>query len=209
MMRLPVTLLLACAGAALAAGPAQAVNAATQTYVFVCENQTTNTVRATGAEAWVFRPGGTLRLPSVPGEAGSYSDGSFMLLIEGQTARLGAVGADPVLCRNDRRSAIWEKAKLDGADFRAVGNEPGWHLEIREQSRIVLVADYGASRVELPLPEPITDTATRTTRWDAGELVLEVTGRPCRDSMSGELFETEVRVTWQGRTLRGCGRALH
>jgi len=209
-MHLPATLLLVCSGTALAAAPGTPVNAATQTYVFVCDNQTTNTVRASATEAWVFRPGETLRLPSVPGEvAGSYSDGNFMLLIEGQTARLGAVAAGPVSCRNDRRRAIWEKAKLDGADFRAVGNEPGWHLEIREQSRIVLVADYGASRVELPLPEPVTDTATRTTRWDAGELLLEVTGRPCRDSMSGERFEAEVRVTWQGRTLRGCGRALH
>jgi hypothetical protein len=27
--------------------------------------------------------------------------------------------------------------------------------------------------------------------------------------MSGELFESEVSVQWQGQILSGCGRALH
>ncbi len=49
----------------------------------------------------------------------------------------------------------------------------------------------------------------RRSGWEAGELVLEVLGRPCQDSMSGERFESEVVVTWKGQTLRGCGRALH
>lgn len=83
--------------------------------------------------------------------------------------------------------------------------EPG---NVRGKSH-VLIADYGATRVELPLPEPSVDHDARSTRWDAGENILEVIGRPCRDSMSGESFETEVIVNWKGRTLRGCGRALH
>ena len=130
-------------------------------------------------------------------------------LVDGEAARFGEVGEDMSSCRNDRRRAVWEKAKLDGADFRAVGNEPGWNLEIQEGTRIVLIADYGASRVELPLPQPSVDRRNRTTLWDAGDLVLAVIGRPCRDSMSGESFESEVVVTWGEQTLRGCGRALH
>ncbi len=35
-------------------------------------------------------------------------------------------------CTYDRRASIWEHAKLSGVDFRAVGNEPGWVLEVRE-----------------------------------------------------------------------------
>ncbi len=100
---------------------------------------------------------------------------------------------------NDPRQAIWERAKLDGADFRAVGNEPGWSLEIIAGNRILLITGYGASRIELPLPEPDVDQTNRRTRWDAGELIVEVTGRPCRDSMSGEIFETEVSVHGRGR----------
>ncbi len=182
----------------------------TETYVFVCDEQASYTVRITGTEAWIFRPEGTLRLPAAPsGEGRRYTDGDFEICIEGEQARLGETRGELRTCHNDRRRAVWERAKLDGADFRAVGNEPGWHLEIREQSRIVLVADYGESQVEKPLPEPIVDPETRTTRWDAGELVLEVIGSPCTDAMSGERFPSEVLVHWRYRTLRGCGRALH
>lgn len=182
----------------------------TETYVFVCDEGTSYTVRTTGTDAWVFRPDGTLQLPVVPSDrVRRYSDGNFELRIEGEKAWLGERGGEPRACRNDRRRAIWERAKLDGADFRAVGNEPGWYLEIRKQRRIVLVADYGETRVELPLPEPAVDPSSRATRWDAGELVVEVTGHPCTDTMSGEQFPSEVMVHWEGRTLRGCGRALH
>ncbi len=180
------------------------------TYVFVCSEQTAYTVRATEAKAWVFHQKGTLMLPAVPAKMGTkYSDGAFELWIDGQQAQLGESGSKLQRCRNGRRRAVWEKAKLDGADFRPVGNEPGWNLEILEGSRIVLVADYGVSRVELPLPQPTVDRDARMTRWDAGELIAEVIGRPCRDSMSGESFEATVVATWGEQTLRGCGRALH
>ena len=182
----------------------------TVTYVFVCDEQTAYTVRASETKAWLFHPNGTLMLPAVPaGQGTSYSDGAYELWIEGQQAQIGESGSELQQCRNDPRSAVWEKAKLDGADFRAVGNEPGWNLEILEGSRVVLITDYGASRVELPLPQPTVDSEARTTRWDAGELVVEVIGRHCLDSMSGEPFETTVVVSWGGQTLRGCGRALH
>lgn len=184
--------------------------AASKTYAFVCSGNMAFTVRTSRAEAWVFHQSGTRRLPAIPAERGiKYSDGAFELWIEGEHAQLRKTGGPPLSCRNNPRRAMWERAKLDGADFRAVGNEPGWSLEIMQRRRMVLIADYGATRLELPLPEPTVDRTTRHTRWDAGEIILEAFGRPCHDSMSGELFETEVIVHWQGLTLRGCGRALH
>lgn len=181
-----------------------------ETYVFRCDDGNSYTVQAREFEARVFRAGGTLDLlVMVSDEGRRYSDGHFELRIEGQQALLGAVPGELLQCDNDRRAAVWEAAKLDGVDFRAVGSEPGWHLEFRELSRIVLVADYGTSRVEVPLPEPTENTGTGTTRWDAGELVIEVTNSPCADTMSGEKFPSRVIVHWQGRTLRGCGRPLH
>ena len=190
--------------------PGAAPAVAPKTYVFVCSDNLAYTVRATEAEAWLFRPEGTRRLSAAPARQGTrYSDNVFELRIENELAQLGESGGPLLSCRNDPRRAVWERAKLDGADFRAVGNEPGWNLEILAGTRMRLIADYGASRVELPLPEPSVDREARRTRWDAGEIVLEVIGRPCRDSMSGESFESEASVHWQGRTLRGCGRALH
>jgi len=200
----------ACGGGQPATVPEPPAADEAATYVFVCDEQTAYTVRATEAKAWLFHPKGTLMLPAVPAQTGvKYADGAFELWVDGQQAQLGESGSELRRCRNDRRRAVWEKAKLNGADFRAVGNEPGWHLEILAGSRMVLVADYGATRVERALPQPMVDQEARTTRWEAGGLTVEIIGRPCSDSMSGESFESTVVVTWGKQTLRGCGRALH
>lgn len=182
----------------------------TETFVFECDGEKTYTVQTIGNQAWVFRRGGSLRLPAVPYDNGRrFTDGSFEVRIEGQHAWIGQAAGVPLRCRNDRRRAIWEHAKLDGVDFRGVGNEPGWHLEIRERRRAVLIADYGELTVEATLPEPSVNTQTLTTHWDAGELTIEVSSRTCRDTMSGEQFPAQVVVNWRGRTFRGCGRTLH
>lgn len=72
----------------------------------------------------------------------------------------------------------------------------------------MLVTDYGALRVERRRPWPRIRSHTRTTRWDAGDLIVEISSRLCGDSMSGDSLESSVEVTWKGRKLRGCGRAL-
>ncbi len=200
----------ACRTERAAASAGLSVVSGARTYVLVCDDQSNYTVRATGTEAWIFRRHGTLRLPAMPARIGArYANKVFEIRIVGEQARLGEPGGEQRWCHNDRRRAVWEHAKLDGADFRAVGNEPGWNLVIMAGSRIILVSDYGASRIEVPLPEPTVDSNARTTRWKAGELILEVAGRPCRDSMSGEAFESTVMVTTRTETLHGCGRALH
>lgn len=200
----------ACRRERLKPDPELAAVVETGTYAFVCRTGLAFTARTSPTEAWVFLPGETRKLLRVPAETGNrYRDAFFELSIHGQAAQLARSDESAQWCRNDSRQAVWERAKLDGADFRAVGNVPGWSLAIIAGNRILLITDYGASRVELPLPEPDVDQANRRTRWDAGELILEVTGRPCGDSMSGEIFESEVSVQWRGRTLNGCGRALH
>ncbi len=181
-----------------------------KTFVFVCEDQSSHVLRTIENGAWLFSPAGTRKLPLVRSASGAkYSDGVSVVWTKGEEALIGKAGGKLQSCHSDRRAAIWEHAKLNGADFRAIGNEPGWNLEIHEMNRVVLVTNYGASRVEVALPESVTDNEARSTRWDAGDLVLELVGQTCHDSMSGEAFETKVVVTWQGRTLRGCGRALH
>ena len=177
------------------------------TYVFICPEKIEYVVRANETEAWVFLPGGSLRLSAKA--PGSYSDGSFDLRITGDQAQLGSTGSQLRECRNDRRRAIWEKAKLDGADFRAIGNEPPWVLEMQEQSRVVLVTDYGAKRVEIPLPLQKEDRDARTTQWIADDFQLKIIARPCIDSMSGEVFESTVIFNFEDQTFLGCGRALH
>jgi len=180
------------------------------TWVFMCPDESSYVVRANKAEAWVFRGGSSLRLDAVPDAMPlRYRQGDVHLVIEGDNGRLSEPGKETFTCRNDRQRAVWEHAKLDGVDFRGVGNEPSWVLEMREMSRIVLITEYGANRIERPLPEPVSDNVRKMTRWDAGDLQVEITAEICHDSMSGEPMSSRVIIYWQGKVLRGCGRPLH
>jgi putative lipoprotein len=116
-------------------------------------------------------------------------------------------------CALDRARSIWEHAKLSGVDFRAVGNEPGWHLEIRNGDRLQFVYDYGQSEVIAPAPDPLVEAGSRQATYDIQTdtymLTVRIHGSECIDSMSGEMFESSVVVDLDGKTFQGCGRALH
>ena len=183
----------------------------TQTFVFTCSDTLEFVARTDNKEAWLFLPSRTIQLPHTG--TGSYRDGQTYLQINGQEASLEASGVKHLLCKNDRRQAIWEHAKLNGADYRAIGNEPGWTLEIRNQGSIILITDYGSTQHEFRLPKPEIDKTNRITRYQSKdsdhELILMISGEACLDSMSGEEFSSKTTVTLDGKTLQGCGRALH
>lgn len=205
-------LLLAACTTASSKEPATSSSQTTgQTFVFACSDSLEFVARTNNKEAWLFLPSGTIQLPYT--EAGSYRNDQTHFQIDGQEASLEISGAKYPGCKNDRRQAIWEHAKLNGADYRAVGNEPGWHLEVRNQEKIILVTDYGSTRHEFSLPKAEIDKTNRITRYQAKEsgheLSLTISGETCLDSMSGEKFDSKATVTLDGKRLQGCGRALH
>ena len=106
---------------------------------------------------------------------------------------------------------VWHKAKLRGVSFRAIGQEPGWLLEITTGTEILLVTDYGGTRTAYSYVEPEVDQEHRRTRFVTGDGDVEVLieGKDCQDVMSGEQFAVTVTVTLGERRLAGCGRALH
>ena len=183
----------------------------TQTFVFTCSDILEFVARTDNKEAWLFLPSGTIQLPHTG--ASSYRNDQTYLQINGQEASLEASGVKYLLCKNDRRQAIWEHAKLNGADYRAIGNEPGWTLEIRNQESIILITDYGSTRHEFTLSKPEINETNRITRYQSKdsdhELILMISGEACLDSMSGEEFSSKATVTLDDKILRGCGRALH
>jgi uncharacterized membrane protein len=206
-------LLNACTGIEGVGGvpspPAESESA--QTFVFTCSDTLKFVARTDNKEAWLFLPSGTIQLPHTG--TGSYRNDQTYLQINGQEASLEASGVKHLLCKNDRRQAIWEHAKLNGADYRAIGNEPGWTLEIRNQESIILITNYGSTRHEFTLPKPEIDETNKITRYqskDSGhEVLLTISGEACLDTMSGEEFSSKATVTLDGKMLQGCGRALH
>jgi uncharacterized membrane protein len=86
--------------------------------------------------------------------------------------------------------------------YEALGNEPGWHLSIHD-GRIDYVGDYGETRISVARPEPRPSINGR--RYYAGRLTVDVAFGPCNDAMSGRAYADRVRVTANGKTVRGCG----
>lgn len=123
----------------------------------------------------------------------------------------GEPAQNPGVVDEHAESNVWHRAKLRGVAFRAIGQEPAWLLEITNGEEILLVLDYGETRVSMPYVEPIAYEAERRTEFLLPEFdtVVEVRGESCVDIMSGEPFEATVSVTIEGRLLRGCGRALN
>jgi uncharacterized membrane protein len=106
--------------------------------------------------------------------------------------------------------SVWHKAKLRGVAFRAIGQEPGWLLEITNGIEILLVLDYGQTRTRYPYVKPVVYQEERRTQYivDEDALVVEIRGQTCQDTMSGEQFEVSVTIVLADRQLSGCGRAL-
>jgi putative lipoprotein len=181
-----------------------------RTYVFQCADGLRFVARTDGESASVFLPGRTLHLRHVSAASGAkYSDGRVMFWGKGEEATLEFDGSRHT-CQNDRHQAVWEDARLRGIDFRATGNEPAWFLELVDGGRSVLATHYGEARHEFKTPPPSIDRAAGVTtyRVSSPALVVVIRTQACRDTMSGDRYETAVTVTVDGRTFRGCGRAL-
>ena len=189
-------------------------SAGAQTYVYECKDDYNFVARTEGEDIWLFLPQKTVRLSHVRSASGAkYSDDSSVFWSKGNEAMLEYAGTNHQGCVNNRKKAIWEHAKLNGADFRATGNEPGWHLEIRKGGNITYVGDYGETRYDFKTPEPNIDKKRRQSVYTASEnghsIRLEIEGKRCQDTMSDDTYESTVILTIDGKRYRGCGKALH
>jgi len=185
-----------------------------KTYVYKCDGGYSFVARIEGENAWLFLPGKTVKFPRLSAKGGGgYGDGNGTLTILGEEARLRFDGVWHRGCRNDRKAAVWEDAKLNGVDFRAVGNEPPWSVEIKRGDNITLRTGYDNNTLRFLTPEPKEDKeggrTIYSTEKDGRRLRVELSLGPCRDTMSGDTYETEAVVWLDGKKFTGCGRALH
>jgi putative lipoprotein len=185
-----------------------------KTYAYECGDGYRFIARHQNGKVWLFLPEKTISLPHVPSGSGAkYREGQIVYWSKRDEALLEFKYVKHSKCTNNKAAAIWEDAKLRGVDFRAVGNGPGWNLEIIDSHKIVFVSNYGQTRYAFITTEPSIDTQARTTVYtaqnDKHKLSVKVVGRGCRDTMSGEAFETNVTVILDTRKYQGCGKALH
>ena len=185
-----------------------------RTYVYDCDPEFSFIARIEPGKAWLFLPGKTIDLPQVVSASGAkYSAEGYSFWSKGEEATLETDMNQHTGCINNRARAIWEHAKLNGVDFRAVGNEPGWTMEISNKQDLLLVTDYGQQTYRFSSAIMKTELHGRTTIYNAkndNDMVeIVIRGKPCRDSMSGEAFSTTVSVLLNNNQYTGCGRPLY
>ena len=140
-----------------------------------------------------------------------YEGDGVTVWTKGSEALIEAHGERLAGCARNASRSIWEHARLSGVDFKGVGNEPGWSVEIRDR-HIDLEYDYGTRFLSGGLSAPPQlDTAgpiDMEAEIDGALLLVTIRRTPCNDTMSGERFESAVTVRLDQRELHGCGRFL-
>ena len=115
----------------------------------------------------------------------------------------------------NRALSPWEGVFFELArdhDFRAIGQEPGWQLEIRKGIEMRFTYDYGEGVAVTPVPAAQTDLASNAETFhavtEANDLRVTIEPKACQDTMSGKPFAATVAVAHNGREFRGCGETV-
>ena len=140
------TLLLASA-CAQAAPPVQETPltfAANFALVFQCPDGTAFVGRERGDSIEVTYGTESFTLaPAMAASGARYSDGTREFWSRGAEARLEAPGYSLQGCVAAAADDPWQVSRLLGYDFRAIGQEPGWMVEVESGRRMHVLADYG------------------------------------------------------------------
>jgi heat shock protein HslJ len=96
-------------------------------------------------------------------------------------------------------------ATPSAAPYFALGQEPGWTLEIAPDA-LRYSGDYGAVTIREANPGARARGSER--RYAGQRLAVTITPGPCSDSMSGRRYTETVMVMADGKQVAGCGGAL-
>lgn len=205
------------ADTAAVAGPgsdssAPSVPSAPSTWAYTCPDGPRLTVHYREGEARVELPTAELVLPPVPSASGArYASGDTIFWDRAGEA-LVEVGSERYTgCRGRRAETPEDAARLLGFDFRGIGQEPGWIVDVDADRQVRWIGDYGTVRFATAAPtasESPDGGVTWTARSDGHEITVEARPEACRDAMSGRPFSHTVQVTADGRDYSGCGRWL-
>ncbi len=163
-----------------------------QTYVLVCEGFPSSIVfHPNGKVASLTLEGRTTELSL--SDKRTFSGGGQQVILQKDHALFNGKS-----CHYDNAATGWEDARKNGANFRAIGYEPAWSVELYPK-RMVL------SRGDDTLEQPVVRYGLSYLSED---YTVTLAIGSCRDDVSGEEFATKVTVQSEKETLHGCGRRL-
>jgi membrane-bound inhibitor of C-type lysozyme len=153
---------------------------------------------------------GTRRLDQTISASGvRYADAVTVFWAKGSAATLERQGAPAVKCDERRAESLVEDARARGVTFRAVGNEPGWVLEIGPSGRISWTTNYGELRYDFEQSQQTTtgEVTTYTAQQGTNSIKATVQAERCVDDGDVE-YDHVATVEFEGQSYRGCGLAL-
>ena len=183
------------------------------TWVFNCADGQQVVSTYDDGDAWLFLPEGEVKLERVPAASGAkYEGGGILYWEKGGELTLERAGVS-THCEVDRFESVWRDAGERGVTFRAVGNEPGWTVEIFKDQPSVLVTDYGQRRLEFSARkrEPAGEGGLHAYQGEADgtSILVRVDDAACVDDSGLHEFPYTVNVEVGEQELMGCGRELN
>lgn len=130
---------------------------------------------------------------------------------KGDTSTFTLAGGSRRDCTRSQRQSPWAEAAARGVGFRAVGNEPGWFVEVDNGDMPPLRAtlDYGERRIEVASTVSLSSSHGFGGKLaDGTDVVLRIKREPCNDGMSSEAFEASAVLTVGDKQYLGCGAYL-
>lgn len=110
-----------------------------------------------------------------------------------------------------KRASTWQKARQRGVQFRAIGQEPGWIVEVTADS-LRVEWNYGQQVASGPRIGTAGRASSADLRYrsetEEGPVEVEAVERRCVDPMNGDAFPMTVTVRLETDTLSGCGKVL-
>jgi heat shock protein HslJ/uncharacterized membrane protein len=181
-------------------------------HVYTCPGDFRFAARAAGDGVLLSLYTRTIVLARMVSASGERYAGEGHVFWTNDSASLETPSGAHLNCQGRLAETPWDEARLMGSDFRAIGQEPGWTLDLAETRGIRFVTADGTTRAFTPMPTPAGDAAggglTYTARSEAHALTVTIRETPCRDTMSGEAMSHAVTVRLGGREYRGCGVVL-
>lgn len=178
---------------------------------FQCGDVAVDANFETDGQVSLSLPWASVELPLVPAASGArFGDGDIEFWTRGSDqARLTTADNDSVECSPRDSVSPWTRAMLKGVDFRAVGNEPGWHVEVIEDDGLMfLTRDHGADQQVFEDVEVLADQAGYRATYAGKEVVVRLDPSPCQDTIVGWTSPFTVSLGINGQTLQACGRFL-
>jgi uncharacterized membrane protein/membrane-bound inhibitor of C-type lysozyme len=224
-LTLAVVTVLACGGEPRAedvravdadAGPDAAPSAGSaeppspsSTWAYSCPDGRRFVAHYRDGEVILDLPERELRLPRITAASGArYQRGDTLFWDRGGQAILDIRDEWYRGCEGERAESPEDAARLLGFEFRGLGQEPGWLVDVDADRQVRWVGQYGTVRFATGAPEIVEQTEQRTV-WravtDVHELTVEAVQEPCEDAMSGQSFTHTVTVVVDGEELHGCG----